>query len=83
MLFALQLEHESSGGIFPLDLTQLFYATDRFLENAHAFIAHVIMKLLSPAEQLCETVVPEATTQKKFTQCIIVAGGAGIRVNFQ
>jgi HPt (histidine-containing phosphotransfer) domain-containing protein len=47
----LQLEHESSGGIFPPDLTQLFYATDRFLENAHAFIGSD-HELVSLAEQL-------------------------------
>lgn len=47
----LQLEHESSGGIFSPDLTQLFYATDRFLENAHAFIGSD-HELVSLAEQL-------------------------------
>ncbi len=47
----LQLENESSGGIFPPDFTQLFYATDRFLENAHAFIGSD-HELVSLAEQL-------------------------------
>ncbi len=47
----LQLEHEYLDGISPPDLTQLFYATDRFLENAHAFIGSD-NELVSLAEQL-------------------------------
>lgn len=34
-----QLEFESSEGVISTDLTQLLYSTDRFLENAYAFIA--------------------------------------------
>ncbi|MGP8309173.1 Hpt domain-containing protein [Vibrio sp. YIC-376] len=35
----IQLELKSSEGMIPTDLTPLLYSTDRFLENAHAFIA--------------------------------------------
>lgn len=35
----IQLEVESTEGFISTDLTQLLYSTDRFLENAHAFIA--------------------------------------------
>ena len=47
----LQLEHEYLDGISPPDLTQLLYSTDRFLENAHAFIGSD-NELVSLAEQL-------------------------------
>ncbi|MBR9789479.1 MAG: Hpt domain-containing protein [Vibrionaceae bacterium] len=47
----LQLESEYLEGILPPDLTQLLYSTDRFLENAHAFIGSD-KELVSLAEQL-------------------------------
>nr|WP_321459916.1 Hpt domain-containing protein [uncultured Vibrio sp.] len=47
----LQLEQEYLDGISPPDLTQLLYSTDRFIENAHAFIGSD-NELVSLAEQL-------------------------------